>query len=78
MQLLMQFVYFLPGQGQRLFAAGGDAVHSPPTPTGTLLFRPQKTGTFQPVQQRIERSRANAVAVVRKFLHHSQTKERFM
>ena len=75
MQLAVQFVDFFVGLVEGLMAGGGDAVDAAAA-TGDDLFRGvQEAGGFQAVEERIEGSGADAVAVMGEFVHHGESKD---
>jgi len=77
-QFVVQFVHFLPRLVQGFPASRGNPVNAPLPAARNLQGRFQQSASLQPMQQRIQRSRSNAIAVVRKLVHHRQSKNRLM
>lgn len=77
--LFVQFVVELDHFGSRLFertpAACRNPVKPSPAPTACIELRFQQSGTLQAMQQRVKRSRPDAIAMVLQFLHHSQPED---
>jgi hypothetical protein len=74
-QFMVQFIHFLPGFFEGSFSGGCDLVESSPSAFDAIEGRAQQARSFQPVQKRIERAGADAVAVVREFLHHGESED---
>ena len=77
-KLLVQFVDLLGGFCQSPASGGGDLVDAPPSACDSAVRGLQQTAALQLMQERIEGSGANAVSVMRQFLHHGQTEDRLV
>ena len=77
-QLMVQFVNFDPGPFQCFSATRGDLVNAPAAPPSALERRPQQAAPLEAMQEWVKSSGADAVAVMRQFLHHGQSKDRLM
>jgi hypothetical protein len=75
MELVVQFVNFHPGFVQSLPADRRNSVNPPLASAYIFEGGPQQAAALQTMQERVERSRANAVAVMRQLLHHGQSKD---
>jgi hypothetical protein len=78
MQFTMQLVHFHRDFVQSFSANTRDFVHAPLPPRNTIQVRLQQSRALHSMQQRIQRTRPDPVAVMRKFLHHRQTENRLM
>ncbi len=78
MQLVMQFIDLQPRLFQRLPSTCGDLIHPSPAPPNVLQFGAEESAAFQPVEERIERSRPDVVSVVLQLLHHGQPENRLV
>jgi hypothetical protein len=78
MKFLVQFVDLYHCLSECLFACFGQLVDPAPAAANVSQLGDQKSIAFHTVQERIDGSGSNAVAVVLQFLHHGQTKYRFM
>jgi hypothetical protein len=74
MQLVVQLVDLLFGSRKGAAAGRCNPVHAPAA-SARISKRFQQLGALQSVQQGIEGPRPDAVAMVRKFLHHRQPKD---
>jgi hypothetical protein len=76
-QFAVQFVDFFPCPAQRFSPGGRDPVHSPAVSRASM-HRFKQACPFQSVQQWVKRARSNAIAVMPKFLHHREAKDRLL
>jgi len=74
-QLLIKLLYFLAGVVKGAAAAGGNAVKPAPAATGYIGDRFQEAGAFETMEQRVEGTGTDPIAVVRELLHHRQAKD---
>jgi len=78
MELVVELVDFGFGFVQGLAASGGDFVNPALAPSDSLEGGFQETGALQSMQERVERTRTNAIAVMRQLLHHGQSEDGFV
>jgi len=78
MEFMVQLVDFFFGFGQGLSASGRDPVNPPVAPINLFEHRLQQPTAFQAMQQRVQGSGPNAIAVMRQLPHHGQSKNRLM
>lgn len=78
MQLVVQFVHFRSRLFERFFPGRSDHIEPPRSPSAVAGESLEQAGTFQPMEQRIERTRPDAITVVRKLFHHAQPEDRLM
>jgi hypothetical protein len=74
----MQFVDLFTRHRQRILPGSGDSVDPSPPPACIFVLRLEQAAPFQPMQQRVQRSRPDPVTVMRQLLHHGQPKDRLM
>ncbi len=77
MQLVVELVDLFFGPLQRFPAGCGDSIHAPAIARACLRYL-QQACALQPVQQRVQRPRSDAITMMRELLHHRQTKNRFL
>lgn len=75
MKLVVQFVNLLRSFFQSLPASRSDRVNPPLSPSDIFLRRFQKARALQTMQERIQRSRSNAITVMRQLLHHREAED---
>lgn len=76
-QLTVKLADFLPCPRQRFSSSRGNSVHLPAV-SSALIYSLQQACAFQPVQQRVERARSDAIAVMCQFPHHRQPEDRLL
>ena len=74
-KFMVQFVNLYRGSLQSSLARRSDPVNPAPS---VLQFRLQKPPAFHPVEQWVERSWSDAIAMVLQFLHHRQSEYRLV
>ncbi len=74
-QFMVQFIHFFFGLFESSFAGGCDLVEPSSAAFNAIEGRAQQARSFQPVQKRIERAGADAIAVMRELLHHGQSED---
>lgn len=75
MQLVVQFVYFFASVDESLSSGRGNAIDAARPGGGPRGNGPEQAAALHAMQQRIERSRPDAVAMVREFFHHGQPED---
>lgn len=75
MELMVKLVHFFFGLCECSLSFRRDPVKPPPSSIYAIERRSQQSRSFQPVQQRIECARADAVTMVRKLIHHRESKD---
>jgi hypothetical protein len=75
MEFVVQFVYLDSGLVQSSLAGGGDPVDPAAVACNVFENRLQQAGAFEAVEQGVEGSGTDAVAVMLKFLHHRQAED---
>ena len=78
MQLVMQFVDFFARFGQGVPASLGDLVDATAAPAHCFHCRYEKAVAFESVQKRVQRTRADAIAVVPELFHHGEAEDGLM
>jgi hypothetical protein len=77
-QLVVQLVDLRPGFLQYLPARASNPVNPPPAPRNFAEYGFQQARALQPVKQRVQRPRADAIAVMLELLHHPQPEDRLV
>lgn len=75
MQLVMQFIDLDSGFCKSPGSGGGDFVYPPPPAANAIKRRAQQPRPFQPVQQRVQRTRTDAIAVMLQLMHHRKPED---
>jgi len=75
---MMQFVDFYPGIVEGSPARGRDCVDPSASSFDILELGLQQTPALHAVQERVERSRTDAIAVLIQFVHHGEAEDGFM
>ena len=78
MKFMVQFVYLYSRLFQRPFAYSSYFVDSASAAANVLQFRDEKAIALHAVQQWVERSWADAIAMMLQLFHHCETKQRLM
>lgn len=78
MQLAVELIDFFLSSLQCLAAGGGDAVDAPLAALRDLMAGFQQPCTLKPMEQRIESSGTDAIAVVRQFVHDFEPEDRLL
>jgi len=74
-EFVVQFIHFLAGLFEGAFPGRRNFVDPSAAAFHMIERGAQQARFFQPVQERIKSSGANAVAVVREFLHHGESED---
>src|SRR5579875_1000976 len=77
-QLAVQLVDFLTGLAERPPARRSDPVDAPSAPRRGIHRRFQQSGPLHSVQHWIERTRTDAIAVMRQLRHHLHAEDRLL
>ena len=77
-ELVMQLIDHAPRFIERLSACRRNPVDPPSASGHVLQFGFEQTATLHPVQERIEGSRPDAIAVMFQFLHHGEAEDRLV
>lgn len=77
-KLVVQLIHFFPGFLQCPFARGRDLVNAPPAPSNVAVQGLQQPSALQSMQQRVQRTRPDAIAVMRQLLYHCQPEDRLL
>jgi hypothetical protein len=75
---MMKFVDLETRLGEGSFSPGGDGVDPASPACGLPGFRFQQAGAFHAVEERVEGSGADMVAVMGEFGHHGEAKDGFV
>lgn len=78
MKLMMKFANLEFRRVQSLPASCGNLVDPPPASTHIPQGRLQKAVPLHPMQQRVQRSWADAIAMMLQFLHHGKPEDRLV
>ena len=77
-EFMVEFVYLYSRLFQSLFAYSSYFVDSASASASVLQFRDEKSIALHAVQQWVERSWPNAIAMMFQLFHHGETKHRLM
>jgi hypothetical protein len=75
MKFPMQFIDLCLGLVESLFARSSDLVDPSLAPSNIPKDGLQQAAALQAMQERVERSRPDAIPVMRQLLHHGQSKD---
>ena len=78
MQFVVQLIDLHSGFFESLPACGRNAVKAPRAPCGLAGNAFEQARALQSMKQRVKRSRPDAIAVMRKLLHHRQPEDRLV
>jgi hypothetical protein len=74
-QFAVQFIHFFLGSFEGSFPGGGDFVEPSTATVHPIESGAQHARSLQSMQERIECAGADAVAVMREFLHHGEPED---
>ena len=74
-QFAVQFIDFFLGSFEGSFSGGGDLVEPSTATVHAIERRAQHARSLQSMQKRIECAGADAIAVMREFLHHGESED---
>lgn len=77
-QLMMEFVDHEARFFESLFACGCDSIHSSSAPGHIPQVRFEQATAFHSMQQRIQCSCSDPIAMTFEFFHHCQSKDRLV
>lgn len=77
-KFFVEFIHFLTGLPKGAFSSSSDFIESPAASLNLIKGRAEQARAFKAMEKRIERPRADAIAVVLQLLHHGKSEDRLM